>query len=164
MSESISGSPVEPNDVAAATVKQDKSPSNYIRIGFYTALGVLLLTLAALCAYRVLAALADVATPFEVGTFLALLLDPVTHRLERTGLHRMVAILVVVSITLLILIGFGAIVIPRFVEQVSNLASNGPGYIRHMQSSTNGWLLRNHRFGPITLPRSTHDISMQLSQ
>jgi len=141
----------------------DKSPSYYIRIGFHTAFGVLLLCLVAFCAYRLLSALADVATPFVVGTFLALLFDPVTHRIERIGFHRTFAIFVVVSITLIILIGFGAIVVPRFVEQVSNLASKGPGYISHMQASMNMWLMHNHRLGPITLPRSSHDIFSQLS-
>lgn len=164
MAESASNdatAPIAPSsDDAAGTM--EKSPSYYIRIGFHTSFGVLLLTLAAFCAYRLFAALCDVAPPFLIGTFLALLLDPVAHRLERYGIHRPIAIVVVVFITLLILVGFGAVVIPRFVQQVNNLAANGPTYINHLQSSLNEWLAR-HQMLEKVVPRSAHDLSAQVS-
>ncbi|MDR3710723.1 MAG: AI-2E family transporter [Capsulimonadaceae bacterium] len=143
----------------------DPAPSFYIRVGFFTSLGVVFLAICALAAYKLLAAFADVATPFVVGTFLALLLDPVAHRLERTGLHRTWAIIAVVSSTVLILVGLAALVIPRFVEQVNNLATNGPGYIIHLQTVIDSWLKHDHRIGPIAmpLPHSTHDVSVKVS-
>ncbi len=141
----------------------DQPPRVYIRIGYYVALGVVLLGLVVLATYKFIAAFLDISTPFIVGTILALLLDPVTHRLERRGLSRPFAIFVVFTTTTLTLVGFGFLVIPRLVEQVNHFGASSPQYIASFRSAIDGWLSQHHHVGPLTLPKNTNDLFSQLT-
>ncbi|MCO5073626.1 MAG: AI-2E family transporter [Rhizobiaceae bacterium] len=91
----------------------------------------------------------NVLLPFVAGMALAYFLDPVADRLERLGLSRL-------SATVIILIGFVTvflialmIVVPVLASQLSDFAANVPDYLSRLQqlitSFDPGWLER--RFG-----------------
>ncbi|HEY3328525.1 MAG TPA: AI-2E family transporter [Capsulimonadaceae bacterium] len=142
----------------------DQPPRVYIRMGYYVALGVVLLAIVVIAAYKFVVAFLDVSTPFVVGTILALLLDPVTHRLERSGLSRPMAIFVVFSATVFLLTGLGFLVIPRLVEQVTNFGASTPQYIESLRNTVDTWLSHHRHVGPVLLPKNSTDLLSQLTQ
>ena len=142
----------------------DREPRDYIRVGFYVAFGVVLLELVVTAAYKFVGAFVDVSTPFVVGTILALLLDPVTHRLERRGLSRPIAIFVVFGTTVILLTGLGFLVVPRLVEQVSSFGASTPQYVSNLQTTVDAWLKNHRHMGPVVLPKNSHDLLSQITQ
>ena len=60
-------------------------PRDYVRAGFFFALGVVLLAVLALAARRFLEATLAVITPFALGLCLRLLLDPLADKLNAAG-------------------------------------------------------------------------------
>jgi predicted PurR-regulated permease PerM len=140
------------------------TPSFYIGIGFYTALGVLLLAIASFLLYKIFSAFVDVAAPFVVGTIFALLLDPAVHRLEKIGIHRSLAIFVVFFVTVLFFAGLGALVVPRVVQQLGDIKQTGNQDIESWRSSIDVWLKHHQHLAFFRLPHNTHEILMQLSQ
>src|SRR5262249_23226757 len=105
------------------------SSSHWVRVGFFAALGVALLYLLALVVSNVARAALEILTPFVIATVLALLLDPLVDRLERRGLRRAGAVLLVFGLFLFVLVGLSAVAIPILVNQVTQLAQEGPQYI-----------------------------------
>ncbi len=78
--------------------------------------------------------LSDILLPFIAGTALAYLLNPLTNRLERLGLNRTLAALVIVSIVVLAFVFLILLIVPILVDQLSALISNIPGYVTRLQA------------------------------
>jgi len=78
-----------------------------------------------------------VLIPVALATMLTFVLAPFVSRLQRTGLGRVPAVLIVTTTALLIVAGFGAVV----VKQAHSLATELPGYrdnIRHKLTALRG--------------------------
>ena len=85
--------------------------------------------IAALAFLVLLWALGDILLPFILGGAIAYCLDPIADRLERIGLSRVWAV-VVITLTAILL--FVAVIVPAAVtldDQIRNLARNAPGWI-----------------------------------
>ena len=77
---------------------------------------------------------ASVLLPFVVGMTLAYFLDPVADRLERIGLSRLLATLVILLTFVLVFILFIVIVAPILVAQLVDFGSKMPSYIARIQA------------------------------
>jgi predicted PurR-regulated permease PerM len=78
--------------------------------------------------------LREVLLPFVTGMVLAYLLNPVAQKIERQGLNRLVAtllILVVVVIALTVLLIF---LVPVVVRELADFIESFPLYIRRLHS------------------------------
>lgn len=71
---------------------------------------------------------------FAAG-FLALALGPAVDRLERLGLPRAAAILLIYVGLVGIVVGIGLLVVPPVVDQIDQLAQDAPGYLSDLRSS-----------------------------
>ena len=138
-------------------------PRDYVRAGFYLALGVVLLVLLALVARRFAEATLAVIAPFAVGLILALLLDPLADKLTRCGLRRTPAAGLVFTAFLLVIIGIGWLTIPALIAQASDLAQNGPTYIAGLQEHAQHFLDTHHKIGPVKLPTKMDQLTQQFS-
>ncbi len=84
--------------------------------------------------YFFLTTFSSVLLPFVAGMVLAYFLDPVADWLERRGLSRLMAT-VVILLGFLVIFAVGLIIIiPMIVNQVSDLAAHAPEYVRKLQS------------------------------
>ncbi len=76
----------------------------------------------------------SILLPFIAGMVLAYFLDPVADRLERLGLSRLMAsIVILIGFVVLVALGL-TILIPVLVTQFRELGSNLPGYFRQLQT------------------------------
>jgi predicted PurR-regulated permease PerM len=100
-------------------------------IGFVGALGVLM----AYALVQMVAQLSQVITLLVVSLFLALGLEPLVERLERSGIPRAGAISLVFLGVLAVVAGFVATVIPIIVRQTAELATEVPAYLEDLQNS-----------------------------
>ena len=139
------------------------APRSYIQAGFYFALGVILLALLALAAKRFAEATLAISAPFVIGLTLALLMDPLADKLMKRGLSRAAASGLVFSVFLLLLLGIGWLTIPALIGQAGALAQNGPGYITHLQTTANDFLLAHRKIGPVKMPRTVSQLTSQIS-
>jgi predicted PurR-regulated permease PerM len=97
------------------------------------------LTLAAVALYLV----SDILLPFVVGAALAYVLDPLADRLQRIGLGRLGAtILILVTFVLFFALAL-LVLVPIALNQIVSFAEHMPGYVSRLQS-----LLAEHG-GPI---------------
>ena len=76
----------------------------------------------------------SILLPFVVGMSLAYFLDPVADRLERLGLSRMVATLVILVSFIVLLVLALMIFVPILVSQLSDFAARMPAYITQLQA------------------------------
>lgn len=137
---------------------------DWLRAGFFAALGVGLFALLAFVGWRFLDATLDVAAPFVIGLVLALLLDPLADKLEGVGLNRTAAASIVFLGLLLIIAGIVSIIIPALISQATDLAQNGPKFIQGLQVYVNAFLIAHPKIGPFTLPWKNYgDLSDQIS-
>ena len=139
-------------------------PRAAVRMGFYFALGVVLLLVLGAAARRFVEASLAVSFPFVLGLVLALLLDPLADKLERRGMKRIAAATLVFGGLVLVLVGLGVLLVPMLAQQASDLASNGPQYIAGIQSYANNFLSHHHKIGPVTLPRTVAALGTQISE
>ncbi|MBX9931139.1 MAG: AI-2E family transporter [Methylobacterium sp.] len=77
--------------------------------------------------------LKDVILPFAAGCALAYLLDPLADRLERLGLGRLAASLLILALFVVALVMTLLIVGPLVAKQVSALVSTLPGMVSKLQ-------------------------------
>ena len=82
----------------------------------------------------VLYLMSDVVLPFLVGAALAYLLDPLADRLERIGIGRLGATIVILTMFVLLLMLGLAIVVPLVAQQVVNFAEQLPNYAARLQN------------------------------
>ena len=142
-------------------------PRDAVRVGFYFALGILLLALVALVVRRFAEAALDIITPFVISLVLALLLDPLADFLGKRGLSRTVASALIFALFLLLIFGIGWLTIPLLIAQAASLAQNGPTYIDGLQDAAQKFLDTHHKIGPFTLPSKldpiTQDVTSRVS-
>lgn len=91
-------------------------------------------SLAALVFVALLFVFSSVLLPFVLGMCLAYFLDPVADALERIGLSRLMATLVILVLFVLTLAAAVLILVPVIVNQVNGFAQNVPQYLARLQS------------------------------
>lgn len=88
---------------------------------------------AAVVAIFVLWLLRGMLLPFVAGMALAYLLDPLADRLERLGVGRLLATLVIVGLFLLVFVLAIILVAPLLASQLSAFFAKVPGYVTGLQ-------------------------------
>lgn len=137
---------------------------DWLRAGFFAALGVGLFALLALVIWKFFDATLAVALPFVVGFALALLLDPLADKLERLGLKRTFAALIVFIGLLVIVGGIISVVIPALIQQANQLAENGPDFIHGIKHYVDDFLAAHQKnTGPLKLPKNFSELSSEIS-
>jgi predicted PurR-regulated permease PerM len=82
----------------------------------------------------VLWVLHEILLPFVAGMVLAYLLDPLATRLERMGVNRLVATLVIIGAVVLIFVLLLLIFVPILTAQLGAFFDKFPGYVSRIQS------------------------------
>src|SRR5580704_1671485 len=77
--------------------------------------------------------LSGILLPFVAGMALAYLLDPVANRLERLGIKRFVATLLIIGLFVLAVPLLAILVIPILAAQLADFIDKLPGYVTHLQ-------------------------------
>ena len=93
-----------------------------------------------LCFVVLLWLLAEALVPFVLGAAIAYLTDPVADRLERLGLGRVLATVVITLVTMGGLIVLVLLVTPLLIEQVRQLIERLPGLVDDLRSLAAVWL------------------------
>ncbi|WP_312796742.1 AI-2E family transporter [Tianweitania sp.] len=97
----------------------------------------------------------SILLPFVAGMALAYFLDPVADRLERLGLSRLMATIVILISFLLAVVLVVIIIVPLLSSQLSDFISNVPGYITNLQMLITDfdpeWLRENFGVEPAAL-------------
>src|SRR5207342_2723183 len=75
----------------------------------------------------------EILLPFVAGIALAYVHAPVADRLERAGLNRTVAALLIVGIFIVALIALTVLLVPLLLQQGSALISHIPGYFKRVK-------------------------------
>lgn len=75
----------------------------------------------------------DVILPFVLGAAIAYLLDPVADRLERLGLARVVAVIVIMAFVLIAFVVFALLVVPAVAQQAIALFNTAPDLFNRLQ-------------------------------
>ncbi len=78
--------------------------------------------------------LSDILLPFIAGLAIAYLLTPVTDRLERLGVNRLVAALSIITLVVMAIVIIILLVVPILGGQLSSFIDNIPGYVARLQS------------------------------
>lgn len=78
--------------------------------------------------------LGDVILPFVAGGAIAYLLDPVADRLQRAGLSRTLATVLIALAMLLVVVLLFLAVIPLLVQQLTALVNAAPAYFQSLQT------------------------------
>ena len=78
--------------------------------------------------------LGDVLLPFAAGMVIAYLFNPLTNRLERLGLARWIAALVVISLVVLFFVLLTLLIVPVIGAQLAAFIEDLPGYVRKLQA------------------------------
>jgi predicted PurR-regulated permease PerM len=76
----------------------------------------------------------EILLPFVAGAFLAYLLDPVVKRMERVGIHRLFAAIIIVALFLLAFVVMLLLIVPILAEQLWALIANLPEYVKRLQA------------------------------
>ncbi|WP_246765315.1 AI-2E family transporter [Aminobacter sp. SR38] len=75
----------------------------------------------------------DILLPFVAGMALAYFLDPVADRLQKLGLSRLMATVVILICFLVLLVLGLVIIIPVLASQMADFAAKVPGYLESLQ-------------------------------
>jgi len=78
--------------------------------------------------------LSEILLPFVAGMVIAYLLDPVTNRLERLGVNRRLAALLIVGVFVLLLIALALVLVPLLAGQLYALIANIPSYVTRLHT------------------------------
>jgi predicted PurR-regulated permease PerM len=81
--------------------------------------------------------LSGILLPFVAGLAIAYLLNPLTDRLEKLGLNRMVAALLIITVVVLVFILAILLVAPLLGSQLTSLIAAIPGYVTKLQALIN---------------------------
>jgi predicted PurR-regulated permease PerM len=76
----------------------------------------------------------EILLPFVAGMALAYVQAPLADRLERFGINRTVAALLIVAVVVLVLLALVLFVVPLLVAQGLGLLSNIPGYVDRIRA------------------------------
>jgi predicted PurR-regulated permease PerM len=78
--------------------------------------------------------LSDILLPFVVGLALAYLQTPLADRLERRGMNRTVAALLIVGLVVLTFILLALLLVPILAQQAATLVAGVPTYVARLQA------------------------------
>lgn len=78
--------------------------------------------------------LSGILLPFIAAMAIAYLLDPLVGRMERTGLSRLVATLMIIALLIVILAILAMLVMPVLIHQLSALIENLPAYFQRVRA------------------------------
>ncbi len=81
--------------------------------------------------------LSAILLPFVAGLAIAYLLNPLTDRLERLGVNRMVAALLIITVVVLVFILAILLVAPLLGGQLTSFIAAIPGYVTKLQALVN---------------------------
>jgi predicted PurR-regulated permease PerM len=88
--------------------------------------------------------LGDVLMPFIAGMALAYLLDPLVRQVQRLGLNRAIASVVVVMIFICLIALALILLVPALAEQIADFVARVPHYVERLRQVVNeasqGWL------------------------
>jgi predicted PurR-regulated permease PerM len=94
-----------------------------------------------------------------IAVVMGTVIRPAVAWLHRRGLPRMVGVILVYTLLLALLIGFGLLLFPLIIEQGAIIAADVPGYYQSLREWTvnfpNQWVARLGGFLPITLSGQT---------
>jgi predicted PurR-regulated permease PerM len=137
----------------------------WLRAGFFAALGASLLCLLAWLLWQFASAVLVICAPFVVGLVLALLLDPLADFLERRGLPRFVAVSIIFAGFLLLLVGIGFVLVPALINEASKLRLSAPSDLDKVKVQVTDWLKshKNMHVAGTSLPNSYNALTQQLS-
>ena len=90
-------------------------------------------TAAALILLLLLILVRDILLPFVLGAAIAYLLDPLADRLQRIGLSRLWATIVIVAAFGIVLVGGLVFLLPPLLEQLAGLADRLPAYVQSVR-------------------------------
>jgi putative heme transporter len=127
----------KPEPAVQAEVTADRDPSapevrvRAFRIGFVGAIGVLL----ALFVGGVVGQLSTVILYIVLALFLALGLDPIVSWLQRRGMPRWVAILIVFAFVIGLFVGLIATLVPLVVAQITETVTNWEQTVEDVRES-----------------------------
>ena len=125
--------PEENGTTKSMRLPHPSRPSDFVRVGFLTSLGAVLLALLALVVWKLSGAALSIITPFVVGTTLAMLLDPVVDRLQKY-MSRGFAVFMVFGAFVAILVAAGVYGVPALTAQVDAvLPEAGREYINTLR-------------------------------
>jgi predicted PurR-regulated permease PerM len=82
----------------------------------------------------VIVSLREVLLPFVAGMVLAYLLDPVATRIERLGMNRSLATLIIVTFVIVIFVALLVLTLPVIVHEFANFIESFPRYVRRLQA------------------------------
>jgi predicted PurR-regulated permease PerM len=82
----------------------------------------------------VLWVLREILLPFVAGMALAYLLDPLANRLERMGVNRLAATLVIIGAVVLVFVLLLLIFVPILIGQLGAFIDKLPGYVSRLQT------------------------------
>src|SRR5947207_13961436 len=82
----------------------------------------------------VLYMLREILLPFVAGMVLAYLLDPLANRLERVGINRLAASLVIVGTVVLVLVVLILLFVPLLAGQLGSFFEKLPGSTSRIQA------------------------------
>jgi predicted PurR-regulated permease PerM len=107
--------------------------------------------------------LGDVLLPFVAGMVLAYLLNPLADRLERHGLHRLLATLIVLGLFILVFVLAIIIVVPLLGSQLLQFIQRIPEYFRLLQDlivteANQEWIRRMIGTETLDLRKSVGDL------
>jgi predicted PurR-regulated permease PerM len=101
--------------------------------------------------------LGPILTPFLLAAILAYVCNPLVDRMQRWGLPRIVAVLVLLVLLALVLVGLVLIIVPLMVEEIGILAARLPDALAAANEKLAPWLRSNFgirlRFDPATLKK-----------
>ena len=107
--------------------------------------------------------LGDVLLPFAAGMVLAYLLNPLADRLERHGVHRLLATLIVLGLFILLFVLAIIIVVPLLGSQLLQFIQRVPEYFRLLQDlivteANQEWIRRMIGSDTLDLRKSVGDL------
>src|SRR6266436_3219469 len=76
--------------------------------------------------------LSEILLPFVAGMVIAYLLDPMTNRLERLGVNRRFAALLIVGAFVLVVVALLLVLVPPLANQLYAFIGNFPGYVTRL--------------------------------
>jgi predicted PurR-regulated permease PerM len=80
------------------------------------------------------ALLREVLLPFVAGMVLAYLLNPIAQRMERWGMNRLIATLVIIALALAIISALIILMVPVIVGELSYFIESFPLYVRQLRA------------------------------
>lgn len=90
--------------------------------------------------------LAPVLWPLAVAGVLAYLLDPVVDIIQRQGVPRTRAILLVFALALVLVVGLFASVVPQMIVEAKQFSARVPGYAEKVRRAVENWVAHPPEF------------------